>query len=176
MNKNVTPEPPKEFVITRTFDAPRDLVWKAWTEVAHLRKWFGPTGATISAATMNFKPGGTFHYCMRTAAGVEMWGKWTFREIVVPEKLVLISVFSDKDGGITRHPMAPDWPRETLSTTTFTENGGKTSVTLRWAAHNATDIERKTFDAGHAGMTQGWGGTFAQLEQYLAKTIKEAKL
>jgi len=176
MNKTVTPEPPKEFVITRTFDAPRDLVWKTWTDIAHLQKWFGPTGATISTAKMDFKPGGTFHYCMRTADGLEMWGKWTFREIVVPEKLVLISVFSDKNGGITRHPMAPDWPRETLSTTTFTENGGKTTVTLRWAAHNATDIERKTFDAAHAGMTQGWSGTFAQLEQYLAKVIKEEKL
>ncbi len=60
--------------------------------------------------------------------------------------------------------MSATWPLETLSTTTFTEHAGKTTLTLRWAAHNATAEERKTFDSAHDSMTQGWGGTMAQLE------------
>ena len=70
---------------------------------------------------------------------------------------------------ISCHPFSPGWPLETLSTTTFTERGGKTTLTVRWEALNATDAECKTFDEGHAGMVQGWTGTMEQLEAYLAK-------
>ena len=158
-----------DFVLTRVFDAPRDLVWKAWTEEAHLKRWFGPKGFTMTKCAMDFRVGGVFHYGMKSPDGHEMWGKWTFVEIVAPEKLVLLSSFSDANGGVTRHPMSATWPLETLSATTFTEHGGKTTLTLRWAAHKATAEERKTFDSAHAGMTQGWGGTMAQLEAYLAR-------
>ena len=75
-----------------------------------------------------------------------------------------------EQGGLTRHPMAPTWPLELLSVFTFEEQpGGKTKFTIRWSPHNATEEERKTFDAGHAGMNQGWGGSLEQLEAYLAK-------
>jgi uncharacterized protein YndB with AHSA1/START domain len=171
---NDSPASAQTFAISRIFRAPRNLVWKAWTDVEHLQKWFGPSGCTIPTCKMDFKPGGIFHYCMRTSDGLEMWGKWTFLEIVKPERLVLIQSFSDKDGGITRHPLSADWPRETLSTTTFAESNGETTITLRWAAHNATEIERKTFDSSHASMQQGWGGTFAQLDRYLEQTLKAA--
>ena len=84
--------------------------------------------------------------------------------------MVFISSFSDEAGGVTRHPMAPTWPLELLSTFTFEEQpDGKTKVTIRWRPHNATDDERKTFDAGYDSMRQGWGGTLEQLEAYLAK-------
>jgi uncharacterized protein YndB with AHSA1/START domain len=65
--------------------------------------------------------------------------------------------------------MSPTWPLEMLSTFTFEDVGGKTKVTIRWAPHNATDDERKTFDSSHDSMRQGWGGTMDQLEAYLAK-------
>ena len=79
-----------------------------------------------------------------------------YREIVPPEQLVFINSFSDENGGLTRHPMAPTWPLEMLSVFTFEEQpGGKTKFTVRWSPHNATDEERKTFDAGHASMTPG---------------------
>ncbi len=162
------------FVITRTFNAPRDLVWKAWTKRESLMQWFGPKGFTMPICTLDLKPGGSFHYCLRSADGMEMWGKWIFREIVKPERIVLVQHFSDKDGGITRHPMAPDWPAETLSTMTLTEHAGKTTLTLRWAAYNATEIERKVFDTSLASMEQGWGGTFEQLTAYLAKAVSES--
>jgi uncharacterized protein YndB with AHSA1/START domain len=84
--------------------------------------------------------------------------------------MVFINSFSDEAGGITRHPMAPTWPLEMLSTFTFEEApGGKTKLTIRWSPHNATDEERKTFDAGHDSMRQGWGGTLEKLTAYLAK-------
>ncbi|MGB7157309.1 MAG: SRPBCC domain-containing protein [Tepidisphaeraceae bacterium] len=159
----------KEFVITREFDAPRELVWKAWTERERMMEWFGPKGFTMSTATLDFRPGGVFHYCLRGPDGMEMWGKFTYREIVPQERLVWINAFSDAKGGLGRHPMAPDWPQQMLTTTTFTEKDGKTIVTIRWIPIDATPEERKTFEAGRDGMKMGWTGTFEQLTAYLAK-------
>jgi uncharacterized protein YndB with AHSA1/START domain len=159
----------KPFVISREFAAPRELVWKAWTERGHLMQWFGPKGFTMPAAKLDFRPGGIFHYCLCAPNGDEMWGKWVFREIVAPEKIILVHSFSDEDGGVTRHPFSPAWPLEMLSTTTFVERDGKTILTVEWVPLNPTDEERQTFEAGRNGMTQGWTGTFEQLENYLAK-------
>jgi uncharacterized protein YndB with AHSA1/START domain len=162
----------KEFVISRTFNAPRDLVWKAWTERDQLMKWFGPKGFTMTIGTLDLRPGGTFHYCLKGPDGKAMWGKFVYREIVAPEKIVLVNSFSDEKGGITRHPLSNTWPLEMLSTTTFTESQGKTTMTLRWAPINPTPEERQTFDSAHPSMTQGWGGTMEQLEAYLASISK----
>ena len=160
------------FVLSRVFDAPRKLVWQAWTDPEHLKRWFGPKGFTMPACSMDLRPGGVFHYGMKSPDGHEMWGKWIFKEIVPPEKLVVVASFSDAKGGVTRHPASATWPLEMLSTTTFTEHAGKTTLTLRWAPHKATEEERKTFNSAHAGMTQGWGGTMAQLEAYLTTIPK----
>ncbi|HEX5339997.1 MAG TPA: SRPBCC domain-containing protein [Gammaproteobacteria bacterium] len=156
-----------EFVISRLFDAPRELMWKVWTETEHLKQWFGPKGVTMPSCSMSLRPGGVFHYCMRMPDGNEMWGKWIFREIVAPERIVVITSFSDAAGNLTRHPMNPDWPLEMLSTTLFSEQQGKTKITIHWAPHNATAAERKTFEDEKASMHQGWSGTFEQLERYL---------
>ena len=166
-SKEATASSGLEFVITRVFDAPRDLVWKAWTERERLMRWFGPKGFTMPVATLEFRPGGVFHYCLRSPDGHDMWGKFVYRDIMAPECIVLVNSFSDKQGNLTRHPMSPTWPLEMLSTTTFTEHEGKTTITVRWAPLNATEAERKTFDEGRAGMSQGWGGTMEQLEAYL---------
>jgi uncharacterized protein YndB with AHSA1/START domain len=156
----------KPFVITRTFDAPRALVWEMFTKAEHLKHWMGPGGA-LSHATVDLRVGGIFHYGMALPNGQTMWGKWTFVEITPPEKLVLIVAFSDADKGVTVHPMSATWPRETRSVTTFTESNGKTIIRLEWTAHNATPEEQATFDAAHDSMTQGWGGTMAALDAYL---------
>lgn len=156
-------------VIARVFDAPRERVWQAWTVVERLKQWFSPKGFTVIAAKMDLRPGGSYHYGMRMPNGQEMWGKWVFREIKAPERLVLVNSFSDAAGGLTRHPMAPTWPREMLSTTTFTETAGKTTITLEWLPLNATPEEIATFEAGRPGMTQGWTGTMEQLTGYLKK-------
>ena len=167
--KNASIAADQDFVFTRTFNAPRVKVWQAWTEREQLIKWFGPKGSTISHAALDLRPGGTFHYALRSPDGKEMWGKWTFREIVAPKKLVLVSSFSDAQGGLTPAPMIDNWPLETLSTTTFEEQEGKTMITLRWAPLNASEVQRQTFARMHDSMRQGWGGTFEQLAAYLAK-------
>jgi uncharacterized protein YndB with AHSA1/START domain len=159
-----------DFVISRVFDAPRELVWKVFIEVEHLKQWFAPKGFTGKVAKMDLRPGGTYHYCLLAPGGEEMWGKAVYREIVPPERLVWVNSFSDEHGGTTRHPLSPSWPLEMLTTITFAEQGGKTKLTVRWVPINPTDEERKTFDAGHDSMNQGWTGTLDQLAAYLAKT------
>jgi len=157
------------FTITRVVDAPRDKVWRAWTEVERLRQWWGPKGFAVTHCKVDLRPGGIMHFCLRMPDGGEMWGKFVYREIVKPERLVWLHSFSDKDGGTTVHPMSPDWPREMLTKVTFEEQGRKTRVTVQSVPVDAsTAIERKTFDEGRDSMKQGWTGTFEQLESYLS--------
>ena len=106
---------------------------------------------------------------MRSPAGQEMWGKWVYREIAPPERLVFVQSFSDEAGNTTRAPFSADWPLEVLSVVTFAEHGGRTTVTLRGVPVNATEAERKTFAAGYESMRQGWAGTLDQLAEHLAK-------
>jgi uncharacterized protein YndB with AHSA1/START domain len=160
---------PAEFVLTRVFDAPRERVWRAFTDVEQLKQWWGPSGFKPHAFTLDLRPGGVFHYGMTAPDGSLMWGKWIFREIVKPERLVILSSFSDKDGGVTRHPMAPDWPLQMLGTMTFAEQDGKTLLTSRTVAFEASEAERKTFAAGFDSMRQGFKGTWDQLDAHLAK-------
>lgn len=157
-----------EFVITRSVQAPRTLVWQAWTEAERLQRWFGPKGFPVRHCTMDLRPGGVFHYRMEAADGSVMWGRWVLREIVPPERLVFVVSFSDEKGGVTRHPWTADWPLETLSTVTFVEQDGRTIVTVTWVPANATEAERRAFEAGHDSMRQGWTGTLDQLTEYLA--------
>jgi uncharacterized protein YndB with AHSA1/START domain len=152
------------------FDAPRDLVWKAHSELEGLKHWWGPKGFTWVTGTLDFRPGGMFHYGMRSPNGQEMWGRFVYREIVKPERMVYVVSFSDPKGGQTRHFMSPEWPLEMLNTATFTEEGGKTTLTLHSVAINATAHERKIFEDGFESMQGGYTGTLDQLAAYLAKT------
>jgi len=159
----------EEFVISREFDVSRDLLFKAWTEPERLAQWWGPKGFSMFSAKVDLTPGGIFHYGMRSPDGHEMWGKFIYREIVPPEKLVFIDSFSDENQGVTRHPLSATWPLEMLNTVTLTENDGKTILTLRAIAYAATEEERATFKAGRSSMQQGFGGTMDQLADYLAR-------
>ncbi len=170
---NDTPATIRPFTISRTFEAPLARVWQAWTEVENLMQWFGPKGFSMSSAKLDFRPGGAFHYCLRGPNGNEMWGKFTYREIDVPKRIVLVNSFSDAQGGITRHPFSPTWPLEMLSTSTFKEEAGRTTITLHWLPLNPDPQELATFDGAHDGMKQGWTGTFGQLQEFLAKTESE---
>ena len=159
-----------DFVISRVFDAPRELVWKCFTDPERMKEWWGPKGVSVVQSKMDLRVGGTYHYGMKNPDGSVMWGRQVYREITPPARLVFINSFSDETAGLSRHPMAPTWPLEMLSTFTLEEQpGGKTKLTIRWSPHNATEEERKTFDAGHDSMNKGWGGTLEMLEAYLAK-------
>jgi len=159
----------KPFEISRVYDAPRARVWQAWTEPSRLKHWWGPRGFTVHTCKVDLRPGGTFLYGMKAPDGSDTWGKFVYREIKAPEKLVFVVSFSDAQGGVTRHPMSPDWPEYILSTVEFSDLGGKTKVSIRWLPHEASETERKVFEAGRPSMTQGWGGTLDQLEAYLGK-------
>ena len=168
--KNSTVESTKnEFSITRVFNAPRELVFKAFTQAEHLVHWWGPKGFKLTVNKLDFKPDGIFHYCMEAANGNQMWGKFIYREIVAPEKIVFTNSFSDKEGNIIRAPFSEIWPLEILNIWTLSENEGKTTVILKGNPINATPEEIKTFEAGYASMQQGFKGTFDQLEEYLVK-------
>ena len=159
----------REIVITRVFDAPRDLVWKAVTEPERLAHWWGPKGFTMLVCDVDLRPGGVFRYSMRSPDGHEMWGKWVYRDIVPPESLSSVVSFTDEHGNIMRHPASPTWPLEVLNIMRLSEQDGKTTMTISGYPIHATEEERTTYDAGHGSMKQGFTGTLDQLEAYLEK-------
>ncbi len=158
-----------EFFIRRTFNAPRERVWKAWTEVEQFGQWWGPKGFEVVSVTLDLRPGGMAHYRLRSPDGKDMWGRLLFREIVPQERLVFIVSFSDPKGGVSRHPLHEGWPLHIFSTVRFANAGpGKTEITVRWVPYEATESERKVFEDGKDSMTAGWSGTFERLDSYLA--------
>lgn len=157
------------FVISHVFDAPRELVFKAFTEVERLQHWWGPKGFKVLTSTMDFRPGGFYHYGLQAPDGTAIWGRFAYLEIAAPERIVYVNSFSDEKGGLARHVLHENWPLELLSTLVFEDEGsGRTRVTLTWLPINENDLERKTFDDGRQSMTQGWNGTFEKLNHYLA--------
>lgn len=157
------------FVIIRVFDAPRDRVWKAWSDAEALAKWWGPKGCKVRVAGFEFRPGGYFHYAFAYSAGPEMWGRFFYRDIVKGERIVWINSFSNEGGGITRAPFGPDVPLEFHNTMELTEAAGKTTLTLSSRPHGPTADESKFFDGMHASLAQGFGGTMDQLAAHLAE-------
>lgn len=168
-NNSAPPPEERELVITRVFDAPRELVWKAFTEADRLAHWWGPQGFTMLASALDLRPGGVFHYSMRSPEGRTMWGKFVYREIQTPERMVFVNSFSDEDGNTIRAPFSSIWPLEVLNTVTLTESEGKTTVTLRGGPINATEQERETFWNARKSVRRGFAGTFDQLAAYLAQ-------
>ena len=165
------------FSIWREFDAPRDLVWEVNTRSEHLGRWMGPPGSTVIATRMDFRVGGRHHYGYRDPSGTEMWGVQQYRVIEPTTRLELLQSFSDRDGNLAAHPMAPTWPRQMLSTMTFEDLGGRrTRMTVTWQPWQPDATETATFDAARDGMRHGFGGMFATLDGYLALTSREIVL
>jgi uncharacterized protein YndB with AHSA1/START domain len=160
------------FIVRRIVNAPRKLVWKAWTEADRLSQWWGPKGFTMRVVKLDLRPGGMFHYGMQSPDGKQLWGKFVYREIVPPERIVFVVSFSDEQGGATRHWLSDTWPMEVLNIVTFTEDNGKTTIRLSGSPVNATEEEVKTYRSAFQGMEQGFKGTFDQLEEYLAISRK----
>jgi len=141
----------RALVMTRTFDAPRALVFEAWTERQHLERWQGaPQGFTVTVEQSDIRPGGAFRICMRSPEGEDHWLQGVYREVVAPERLVFTHTWLDAE----RKPTT-----ETLVTITFAERGGKTELTLRQSGFKSEESR-----AGHEG---GWASTFDRLAEYL---------
>lgn len=160
-----------DFVHSREFDAPRQLVWRANTESEHLARWWGPKGCVWAGCKMEFQPGGSFHYCLSVPNGGEMWGRFIYLDIVSPEKIIYVSSFSDETGGVTRHPLSKTWPLGIINTLTLIERNGKTTLTLRGFPLNASQEERDTFRSEREGTKTALSRMWDQLAEYL-KSIK----
>lgn len=155
----------RELVITRTFDAPRELVWKAWTEPEHLMRWWGPKNYTSPVCKVDFRVGGKYLVCMRSPEGKDYWSTGVYREIVPTEKIVCTDSFADEKGNIvsaSHYGMSGDWPKELLMTVTFEENNGKTNMTLRHVGLPAGDMGDMA--------EQGWNESFDKLAETLVKS------
>jgi uncharacterized protein YndB with AHSA1/START domain len=114
----------KELLITRTFDAPRALVWQAWTDPAHIMQWWGPRGFNNESCECDLRPGGRFSLAMRAPDGNVYPCVGTFREVVVPERIVI-------DGEAAEgHPCGAGLPPRSVMTVSFDEQDGQTRLTL----------------------------------------------
>jgi uncharacterized protein YndB with AHSA1/START domain len=124
----------RELVVTRTFGARRELVWKAWTEPEYLMRWWGPKNFTSPVCQVDFRVGGVYLFCMRSPEGQDFWSTGVYREIIEPERIAYTHSFADEKGNpvpASHYQMPGDWPAETLTTVIFEEDQGKTKLTLR---------------------------------------------
>ncbi|WP_274364362.1 SRPBCC family protein [Paenibacillus thermotolerans] len=158
----------KQLVLTRVFDAPRELVFKVWTDPEHFGKWWGPKGFSLNVVKMDVRPGGMFLGSQSSPDGHVMWGKFVYQEVNPVERLTFIQSFSDEQGNTVRAPFHPNWPLEIMNILTLAEENGKTLLTLRGGPHNATEEENAVFAGMSPMLEQGFAGTFDQLADYLA--------
>ncbi len=152
----------QELVITRTFDAPRELVWKAWTDPEQVMRWWGPKNFTSPTARIDLRVGGKYLFCMRDPNGRDFWSTGVYREIVPPERLVYTDSFADEHGNVvpaSHYGMAEDFPLEMDVIVTFEEQDGKTTMTLRHVGLPAGEMSELT--------GEGWNESFDKLAESL---------
>ncbi|MCC6574707.1 MAG: SRPBCC domain-containing protein [Planctomycetes bacterium] len=157
----MTKQKSKDLVIVRIFDAPRKLVWRAWTEPAHFKKWWGPKEFSCPTAKMDVRVGGKYHWAMRAADGNEHWSAGVYREVTPMDRLVYTSSFADAKGNLvpaTHYGMPDTIPMEMLVRVEFENEGSKTKMTI---THSGlpTDIA--------AGATVGWNSSLDKLAESL---------
>lgn len=154
------------FLMSREFKAPVELVFEAFTKAEALSKWWGPVEAPIDVISLDFRPGGIFHYRMN---GHQIYyGIFRYTEIETPRRISWINSFANEKGEIIKAPFEGlDVPREIRNTITLSEKNGITTLLLQSEAINASENEIKTFAAMTESMQQGFGGTLNQLEKYL---------
>jgi uncharacterized protein YndB with AHSA1/START domain len=152
-------------VITRVFDAPRALVWKAWTECRRFMLWWGPKGFTTTFCKIDLHVGGVYQNCMRSPEGKDYWSTGVYREIVPLERIVCTDSFADEEGNVvpaTHYGMSADFPLEMLVTVAFEEIDGKTKLTLQHSLGPVPASERDLCQ-------QGWSESLDRLAGELAK-------
>lgn len=133
MKKETGREHPKGVVIERILDAPRELVWRAWTVPENLMLWWGPKDFTSPAAKIDLQVGGKYHFCMQAPDGQKLWSTGTYREIVPNERLVWTDSFSDEHGNVVsaqEYGMPADIPKEMKVTVILEAMGSKTKMTI----------------------------------------------
>lgn len=146
----------RELSVTRVFDAPRELVWRAWTEPGAALRWMGPAAHPATHYEQDLRPGGHWRGCLRGEDGIDLWQGGVYKEIIEPERLVFTFAWDGGDG-------QPDHLRghETVVTVQFADEAGKTKMQFHQAVF-LTEEQMK----GHA---EGWNGTFQRLGEYLTR-------
>ena len=149
----------EELEITRVFEAPRPLVWRAWTEAELFKQWFGPKGFTVPYCTIDLQVGGKFLLCMRSPEGREMWNTGTYRDIDPVERLVNTDSLADDKGNVVE---MEGMPLETLVTLNLEEEGeSRTRMTMTHAGLPEGD--------GRNGAGEGWRQAFEKLATVLGQ-------
>lgn len=157
-----------EFVIERRFDAPRELVWRTWTEPDLLARWYGP-GVETLVHRMDVQPGGLWLNEMKFGSGSH-YQRVEYTEVVPPERLVWLHSVSDGNWNVIANPMIPDWPRVLLTRVIFTPDGdGGTAVRLTWTPHEASASEIACFAGAIDNLGKGWGKGMDMLAELLAE-------
>jgi uncharacterized protein YndB with AHSA1/START domain len=156
----------RELVIERVFDALREDAWRAWTDCEHLSRWWGGKDSTLPVCKVDFRVGGAYQFCMRTTEGKEYWSAGVYKEIFAPERLVFTDSLTDDKGNVvpaTHYGMSEDLPLEMLVAVKFTDDRGRTKITLTHAGIPAGE-ERD-------GAEQGWNDFFDKLADALKEEL-----
>jgi uncharacterized protein YndB with AHSA1/START domain len=157
-----------EFKITRIFNAPREMVFKAWTDPKYVMQWWGPAQFSSPQCKIDFRVGGQFLFCMQAPNGLEYWNVGIYKEIVVPEKIVSHMYFSDQDGNrlpASFHFGQSDFPDEMIDIVTFeVHDGDKTKLTLR--RNHSIELATKF------GEIQGWTQSLDKFEAVISQAAK----
>jgi len=165
-------EDKKGITIERVFDAPREMVWRAWTEPKMVKRWWGPKDFTAPSIKIDLRVGGKYIFCMHGPEGSEfdkdLYSAGVYKEIVLKEKLVVSDYFSDAEGNKidpTVYGMNADMPEEMNVVITFEKaGGGKTKLTIEYPRPKS----EKQFQAMiKSGMEEGWNSSLDKLAQSL---------
>jgi uncharacterized protein YndB with AHSA1/START domain len=155
------------YVIERVFDAPRELVWKTWTDPQLLPRWYGPKANTI-IHRLELRPGGLSLIEMQWG-GKSKYERIEYTEVTPMDRLVWLHATADAEWNIAASPMMPDWPRVLLTTVTFAEDRNRSRVCLTWVPHEASQAEIACFAAAIGGLDKGWGTGMDVLAELLAE-------
>jgi uncharacterized protein YndB with AHSA1/START domain len=164
-----------EFVLTRVFDAPRERVFKAWTEPERFAQWWGPRTFTNPVCEIDLRPGGKYRVTMRSPDGVDYPLKGVYLEIAEPERLVMTidtdehpPEWRDLLNKLRRESGAPEGRRglQVHMTVLFEEQAGRTKLTIVQRFEPVTDVEANL----KMGAPEGWGGSLDRLAEYVAVT------
>jgi uncharacterized protein YndB with AHSA1/START domain len=156
------------YVLERLFDAPRALVWKAWTDPTLLARWYGPNTETI-VHRLDLKPGGLGLVQMKWG-GRSNYQRIEYKDVTPPERLVWLHANADANWNVTPSPMMPDWPRLLLTTVTFADEGGRTMLRLTWVPHEASAAEVTCFAAAIERIGKGWSAGMELLAKLLVES------
>jgi uncharacterized protein YndB with AHSA1/START domain len=161
------------FKISRTFDAPRRLVFNCWVEPQHFEKWgLAPEGCTCKLLHADVRPGGFYHIQQEGLGDKRVYCKFEFREINPIDQIIFVTSLCDDKAEIVENPFFPDWPKHLLTTVNFEDDGAGTKVTVFWDLLDATPAEAAFFAQNLEIGQEGWSQTFDRLQ----KTIEEAEL